>query len=163
MELSLSFYHSPITMETWALFREILKAGVKEFGELRVFGRNVSMEGRLKSNVWLKFPDRYPDGDGKYKYSSTKDLKHITHPVWSTQQASCWGKSYYFHTGPGAPWQASPGRRTALRCPGGRASSGHWECQCAETWRTSPRFYGRFPPRQTSQDWDRSPGWSLGE
>ena len=37
---------------------------MKEFGELRVLGRNVSMEGRLKSNVWLKFPDRYPMGNG---------------------------------------------------------------------------------------------------
>ena len=48
----------PKTTDTCARFREILKAGVKEFGELMVFGRKVSTEGRLKSNVWLKFPDR---------------------------------------------------------------------------------------------------------
>ena len=48
----------PKTTDTCALLREILKAGVKEFGELMVFGRKVSTEGRLKSNVWLKFPDR---------------------------------------------------------------------------------------------------------
>ena len=48
----------PKTIDTCALFREILKAGVKEFGELMVFGRKVATEGRLKSNVWLKFPDR---------------------------------------------------------------------------------------------------------
>ena len=48
----------PITTETCARFREILKAGVKEFGEVRMFGRNVWTEGRLRSYVWLKFPAR---------------------------------------------------------------------------------------------------------
>ena len=48
----------PITTETCARFREILKAGVKEFGEVSVLGRNVWTEGRLRSYVWLKFPAR---------------------------------------------------------------------------------------------------------
>ena len=49
-----------MTIETCARFLEILKAGVKECGDLMVFGRNVSTEGRLRSYVWLKFPERKP-------------------------------------------------------------------------------------------------------
>ena len=39
----------PITTETWARPLDILKAGVKEWGEERVLGRKVWMAGRLRS------------------------------------------------------------------------------------------------------------------
>ena len=48
-------------METWARFLEILNAGLNEFGKLTVLGKNAETDGRLRSYVWLKLPERYPE------------------------------------------------------------------------------------------------------
>ena len=54
-----------MTIETCARFLDILNAGLNEFGKLTVFGKNAETEGRLRSQDWLKLPERYPEKQKK--------------------------------------------------------------------------------------------------
>ena len=48
----------PITIATCSLFLDILKAGVRELGEAKVWGRKVWIEGILRSKVGMKLSAR---------------------------------------------------------------------------------------------------------
>ena len=106
----------PITTDTCARLREILKAGVKEFGEVSVFGRNVWTEGRLRSYVWLKFPARYPDSS-RSLLSFIADIGTTFYLVYYIQPASCSARSCCLRTDLGGPSPTSTVSWTGLKYP----------------------------------------------
>ena len=79
---------SPITMDTWARFLEILNAGLNEFGKLTVLGKNAETDGRLRSYVWLKLPERYPEN--KEVIPLKKKLKSRFSTLKQTLNFSFW-------------------------------------------------------------------------